>query len=512
MNGTVFMPSWMKGFWRHSTTDPKSCRILAFLGFNLGFMFVELAVGFWANSLGLVSDAGHMLFDCAALAIGLFAAYASKWSANAEYTYGYSRVEVLSGFINGVLLIFVAFAVFTESLHRLNEPPEVHSGHLIWTSTAGLIINIVGLLFFHEFSHGGNHGHDCGHAHGGGRHYGDGNIPSNVQRQAAHNHGHGECHGHALEHARGLQNGHGSHHDSDTESSNHGHSHSNGRCNHSTHVAGEDAVCLPTQTDSLLANDGHCSDHSSTSYSSHGASSSPETSFHVHNSSPTQPVVRTTDQNMRGIFLHVLADALGSVGVVVSSILIRYFGWSIADPICSLMISVLILLSVVPLIQDTAWVLLQHTPTRGLGSEPQALQRVVNKIRKLKGVSSVSCAHFWTIGSGERVATLHVALDEATMSAAYRGNSNSASLWGQREVRLAIEHMLRSQLGVTESTVQIMCASDTITISGPSSSSHWNGVNEDHVLDISDCSEDSLGEKRLRARQPKHRFSHPHFV
>ena len=77
-----------------------------------------------------------------------------------------------------------------------------------------------------------------------------------------------------------------------------------------------------------------------------------------------------TDQNMRGIFLHVLADALGSVGVVISSILIRYFGWSITDPICSLMISVLILMSVFPLIQDTSWILLQHTPRRGLGSEP----------------------------------------------------------------------------------------------------------------------------------------------
>ena len=56
-------------------------------------------------------------------------------------------------------------------------------------------------------------------------------------------------------------------------------------------------------------------------------------------------------------------------GVVISSILIRYFGWSITDPICSLMISVLILMSVFPLIQDTP-ILLQHTPRRGLGSEP----------------------------------------------------------------------------------------------------------------------------------------------
>ena len=120
---------------------------------------------------------------------------------------------------------------------------------------------------------------------------------------------------------------------------------------------------------------------------------------------------------MRGIFLHVLADALGSVGVVISSILIRAFGWSIADPICSLMISVLILMSVVPLIQDTAWILLQHTPTRGLGSEPGALQRVLADIGHLKGVRGVACAHVWTVGGSERDATLHVDLDEVTMHA-----------------------------------------------------------------------------------------------
>ena len=163
----ALLPRPLRRFWRHSISDPKSRRILAFLALNLGFMFVELVVGYWSNSLGLVSDAGHMLFDCAALAMGLFAAYAAKWSANSQYTYGYSRVEVLSGFVNGVFLIFIAFAVFTESLHRLNEPPEVHSGHLIWTSTVGLLINVVGLVFFHDFSHGGAHGPHCNHDHGG---------------------------------------------------------------------------------------------------------------------------------------------------------------------------------------------------------------------------------------------------------------------------------------------------------------------------------------------------------
>ena len=63
-----------------------------------------------------------------------------------------------------------------------------------------------------------------------------------------------------------------------------------------------------------------------------------------------------------GVFLHVLADTLGSVGVIVSSILIEQFGWHIADPICSVFISVLIFLSVIPLLKNSLHVLVQSTP------------------------------------------------------------------------------------------------------------------------------------------------------
>jgi len=60
--------------------------------------------------------------------------------------------------------------------------------------------------------------------------------------------------------------------------------------------------------------------------------------------------------------LHVLADTLGSVGVILSTLLIQTFGWHIADPICSLFIAALIFVSVLPLIKETALVLLLRTP------------------------------------------------------------------------------------------------------------------------------------------------------
>ena len=55
---------------------------------QLLFMFVELVVGIWTNSLGLISDAGHMFFDNASLFIGLYASYMSKWRKDDVFTYG----------------------------------------------------------------------------------------------------------------------------------------------------------------------------------------------------------------------------------------------------------------------------------------------------------------------------------------------------------------------------------------------------------------------------------------
>lgn len=79
-----------------------------------------------------------------------------------------------------------------------------------------------------------------------------------------------------------------------------------------------------------------------------------------------------------GIFLHILADTLGSVGVIFSSLLIHWFQWYRADAICSIMISVLIVLSVIPLLKASCKILLQVTPT-GTGyscsSHPAASER-----------------------------------------------------------------------------------------------------------------------------------------
>ena len=99
---------------------------------------------------------------------------------------------------------------------------------------------------------------------------------------------------------------------------------------------------------------------------SHGSSSCTSTS---HSSTET-------NDNMRGVYLHVLADTLGSVGVIISSFLIQQFGWYIADPLCSMCMSVMIFLSVTPLLRHSSSVLLLRTPVDKEKQFNLVLQRV----------------------------------------------------------------------------------------------------------------------------------------
>lgn len=71
-----------------------------------------------------------------------------------------------------------------------------------------------------------------------------------------------------------------------------------------------------------------------------------------------------------------MADTLGSVGVIISSVLIEQFGWYIADPICSIFIAVLIFVSVLPLLKNSAVVLLLRTPVKVQDELPAALNKV----------------------------------------------------------------------------------------------------------------------------------------
>eukprot|EP01114_Cavostelium_apophysatum_P015957 TRINITY_DN4457_c0_g1_i1.p1 TRINITY_DN4457_c0_g1~~TRINITY_DN4457_c0_g1_i1.p1 ORF type:complete len:694 (-),score=148.99 TRINITY_DN4457_c0_g1_i1:60-2141(-) len=274
-----------------------SRRIFLYLSINLMFMFVEVVYGYLTNSLGLISDACHMLFDSTALAIGLVASIVSKRPANDIFSYGYGRVENLSGFINGIFLVFIGGLVLTESAERFYHPQEINTDNLLLVSCLGLGVNLIGVFAFHDLHDHGDHGDD--EDEGGG-----------------HSHGHG---GHS-----------------------HGHSHG--------HKEGQ------------------------------------------------------SNANLYGVYLHILADTLGSVGVICSSLMVSYWGWTIADPICSFCISLLIFVSVVPLLKGSAMTLLQTTP----GEFDEKYEKCLKQISTMEGVIQISNPHFWKVAKSNIIGTMQV--------------------------------------------------------------------------------------------------------
>ncbi|XP_022739190.1 probable zinc transporter protein DDB_G0291141 isoform X2 [Durio zibethinus] len=128
---------------RHILSERKSRKIALFLLINTGYMVVEFVAGFMSNSLGLISDACHMLFDCAALAIGLYASYISRLPANNQFNYGRGRFEILSGYANAVFLVLVGALIVLESFERILDPQEISTNSILTVSIGGLIVNVM---------------------------------------------------------------------------------------------------------------------------------------------------------------------------------------------------------------------------------------------------------------------------------------------------------------------------------------------------------------------------------
>jgi len=114
--------------------------------------------------------------------------------------------------------------------------------------------------------------------------------------------------------------------------------------------------------------------------------------------------------NLRGAYLEVLGDLVGSVAVIVAAVLIQLTGWTRFDAVCSLAIFVLILPRAWSLLREVVDVLLEATP-RGVD-----LDEVREHIREVDGVVDVHDLHAWTITSGVPVLSAHVVVDEACIS------------------------------------------------------------------------------------------------
>lgn len=121
-------------------------RLLVVFATTTLFMVVEAAVGFLANSLVLLADAGHMLTDSAGIGLALGAIWLAQRPANERKTYGYFRAEMIAAMLNALLLLGVSAYVLHEAWGRFTNPPEVASTPLLVVASLGLGVNIFGAL------------------------------------------------------------------------------------------------------------------------------------------------------------------------------------------------------------------------------------------------------------------------------------------------------------------------------------------------------------------------------
>jgi len=263
------------------------------LAITLVFMVAEAIGGWWANSLALLADAGHMLGDVVSLGLALLAARLAQRPATGRRTYGYLRLEIFAAVINGAVLIVIAGLITWRAVVRIGSPPDVESGVMLVVAAAGFVANLVTLRLLH-----------AGHRH---------------------------------------------------------------------------------------------------------------------------------SLNVRGAYLHVVGDLLGSVGALAAAAIIALTGWTPADAVVSAVIALLIAVGAVRLLRDSVDVLLEATPRH------ISLERVADELDSIPGVRNVHDLHVWTVTSGVVAMTGHAVIADP----------------GQSERILAAAADRMRQLGIGHVTFQL---------------------------------------------------------
>ena len=144
------------------------------------------------------------------------------------------------------------------------------------------------------------------------------------------------------------------------------------------------------------------------------------------------------DLNIRGAFLHMAADTLVSIGVVVSGIIISHTSWFIIDPIIGIVIAVVILVSTWELLRDSMRLALDGVP------EGIEVEEVMQAMRDTAHVTDVHHLHVWAMSTTENALTAHVVIDDEHEASA---------------VRKALKEALHEQ-GITHATIEIESGND----------------------------------------------------
>jgi len=134
-----------KGDARHSHSKQVANQnlLLIALVLTLGFSGIEGAAAYFANSLALISDAGHMVTDAAALGLALLAQMISRRPPSAKHSFGFGRAEALAAFVNSIVMLGLVVWIVVEAISRFYDPHKVDGLTVTVVAAIGLLMNIV---------------------------------------------------------------------------------------------------------------------------------------------------------------------------------------------------------------------------------------------------------------------------------------------------------------------------------------------------------------------------------
>ncbi len=127
----------------HSKEVSNQNLLLIALVLTLGFSGVEGAAAYFANSLALISDAGHMVTDAAALGLALLAQIISRRPPSPKHSFGFGRAEALAAFVNSIAMLALVVWIMVEAISRFYDPHKVDGLTVTVVAAIGLVMNIV---------------------------------------------------------------------------------------------------------------------------------------------------------------------------------------------------------------------------------------------------------------------------------------------------------------------------------------------------------------------------------
>ncbi|KAG6845780.1 hypothetical protein H0H87_003834 [Tephrocybe sp. NHM501043] len=354
----------------------RSARITILLVIDIVFFFVELIVGMYriiVSSVALTNSSDVMSLIVALYAIKLTA----NSSADSRYSYGWHRAEILAALVNGVFLLALCFTIFLEAIERFFSTPDISNPKLvIIVGSLGLASNIVGLFLFHEHTH--SHSHPPSKATSRRPSSSsitiNGNTPtlkspqSTSRSRSASQSEFSTLYGHPVATRAALVQ------------------------------QAQDLAAQNQSTGSLVTSP--LAEGLTNAHATENTPLLPNETEHSHSHGHSHG-----SMNMRALVLHVIGDALGNVGVISTGLVIWLTQWSFKyyfDPMISLLITVIIFSSALPLVQSASFILLQGVPPT------ISLDSVRGSILDVEGVLSVHELHVWQLSESKVIASVHV--------------------------------------------------------------------------------------------------------